>query len=294
MAGIRDTDIGSYALTPLWLIDLIAARKLSTRALSVFVLLAAKYADRRSGASWPSRKTLAADLAINETTLDDAIAQLRAAGALTVTERYDDAGDRTSNLYTLHFAAPGGNSENANSPPGTHVKRIHGSPSKTPPPVGVETPPGTIVSKNEIQNERDHHVNTDYSHHHHQQPKAGDAGGGGGGPVLTGDPIIAHAVHLYTTEIAAGLTPMMAQELTEWADELQDVPHARETLDEAFRAAAREGRRSWPYVRAVLRRLRSEGWPADCGRKERHDGYVGRRVQRTGKRAEIDYSGWAQ
>ena len=265
----------------------------------------------QNASAWPAQDTIAADTGLSVRSVIAALAHLREAGFVEVRQMPGASGRR--NIYDLDLAsllnwaehpapdrAP--KVQNPHHQDATSavsdMQRLHDQ-RATPAVLKVQQVHTKIIRAEEGQSEdeqaQDRVKNSEYRHHH-QQPKAGDArsrapGGGGGGPDLTGDPIIAHAVHLYTTEIAASLTPMMAQELTEWADELCDVPHARETLDAAFRAAALEGRRSWPYVRAVLRRLRSEGWPADCSRKEEHNG---RRVQRTGKRAEIDYSGWAQ
>jgi hypothetical protein len=94
------SDIGRYGIVPEWLIDSV-----SGKAIRLFAKLAAAYADRE-GVCWPSRSRLAQDLKASLKTVDRALQELQAAGALEVVARWDAEGDRTSNLYRLHFARP--------------------------------------------------------------------------------------------------------------------------------------------------------------------------------------------
>jgi hypothetical protein len=97
------SDIGRFAIVPLWLIE----SSITSTAVRLFGIMAAKYADRDSGTLFPSRKRLADDLgAKSPRTVDAAIDALVKIGALSVMYRTDERGAPTSNLYTLHFIAP--------------------------------------------------------------------------------------------------------------------------------------------------------------------------------------------
>lgn len=70
--------------------------------------------------------------------------------------------------------------------------------------------------------------------------------------------LLAQMVNSYENEIGL-LTPAVAAELDDWVDAL---PEANGSLlvDYAFGQAAAQNKRSWSYVRAVLRRLEDSGW----------------------------------
>ena len=70
--------------------------------------MAAKYADRVDDTLYPSRKTLMADATTSESSLDRSLKELQQVGALTIRAQWGVQGDRTSNLYRLHFVNPGG------------------------------------------------------------------------------------------------------------------------------------------------------------------------------------------
>lgn len=95
------SDIGAYALVPLWLIESVSAS-----ALRLFSYLAAAHADKR-GKAYPSRKTMARALHVSTDTVDRALKELAAADALTWEHRPSPDGDWTSSLYTLRFVRPG-------------------------------------------------------------------------------------------------------------------------------------------------------------------------------------------
>jgi hypothetical protein len=93
-----------FALIPEWLLDNAA---LSHAAIRLYCVLD-RYADAE-GHAYPGRALLAERLGVKSVdTVDRAIKELVAAGAITVTRRYDDAGDPTSNLYILHRYPPEG------------------------------------------------------------------------------------------------------------------------------------------------------------------------------------------
>lgn len=94
-----DSDLGPFGLVTLRLV----LAPVSDRAVRVFALLAASYADR-DGKAFPSRGRIAQDLAVSTDTVDRAIAELTAAGFLGVSKRHTDKGDQTSNLYILRYA----------------------------------------------------------------------------------------------------------------------------------------------------------------------------------------------
>lgn len=101
MSDRARSDIGPFAIVPDWLLR----SAVSDRALRLFALLA-RYADRDMEA-FPSRSTLAADLNTSRDSIDRAVKELIAIGAVRVEHRHDPSGDLTSNLYQITFAAPG-------------------------------------------------------------------------------------------------------------------------------------------------------------------------------------------
>ncbi len=96
------TDTGPFAIVPEWVID----GDISHGAVRLYAVLA-QYADA-SGGSFRSRRTLATRLRCSVDSVDRFTKELISAGAVTIAPRYDDAGDRTSNLYTVHRMPPGG------------------------------------------------------------------------------------------------------------------------------------------------------------------------------------------
>jgi hypothetical protein len=90
-------------MAPLWL---VMDRTVKAFAIRHYVLLAAKYADRDDNTCFPSRGALADDLGVARSTIDVALAQLKAAWAITVEQRRNASGDLTSSIYTLIFDDP--------------------------------------------------------------------------------------------------------------------------------------------------------------------------------------------
>ena len=92
-----------FEMVPHWVMD---HPNVSLRGLQVYLFLR-RYADYETGEAWPSRKTLASEIGVSLSTLDDAIANLRTIGAVTVAERFGERGQQ-SNLYTVLFYQDGG------------------------------------------------------------------------------------------------------------------------------------------------------------------------------------------
>lgn len=107
------SDVGRWAVVPEWL----ATGDVSAHAIRMFAVLAAKYADKENVA-YPSRRRLAEDMRCSLDTVDRASEELQRIGALSVEPQFDGQGDRTSNLYRLHFVNPqGGSRTGAATPP---------------------------------------------------------------------------------------------------------------------------------------------------------------------------------
>jgi len=96
------SDIGRYGIIPEWV--LLTAE--SPRAIHLYAVLACFHADRDTGESYPSRRTLAAEMGVSMPTVDTAVGELKRIGALEVTPRKAKAGDSTSSGYLLHYALP--------------------------------------------------------------------------------------------------------------------------------------------------------------------------------------------
>jgi len=95
------TDIGQYAIVPLWLVQ----SEISPMGLRVFALLAGKYANRLTHECWPSLQRIADDLSVHRNTVKAAIAELVEHQILTRRHR-SEQGLHTSNHYTLRFTPP--------------------------------------------------------------------------------------------------------------------------------------------------------------------------------------------
>ncbi len=98
------SDIGRWGMVPEWLLD---DPRVSAQAIRLFALLSAKYADRENERSiWPSRAKIAKQLFKTVATVDRAILELKAAGALETELRKTPEGDLTSSLYLLKLVPP--------------------------------------------------------------------------------------------------------------------------------------------------------------------------------------------
>lgn len=94
---------GNFAVIPEWI---VFHDTLSPQAIRLYAVLS-RYADR-AGHAYPSRARLAADLHVSSPkTVDRALRELEDAGAVSIECRYDAAGDRTSNGYTVHNTPAG-------------------------------------------------------------------------------------------------------------------------------------------------------------------------------------------
>ena len=96
------SDTGPFAIIPEWL---LADPAVSDRAVRLYALLA-RYADYEDGSSFPSRRTLADRLGRSVDSIDRAARDLEAAGGLIIEHRQDDAGDPTTNRWTVVRTAP--------------------------------------------------------------------------------------------------------------------------------------------------------------------------------------------
>jgi len=66
----------------------------------------ARYANRKTGACWPSIGRLANLLDCARSTIKIYLRKLEACGLITITQRQDEAGDATSHLYTQLDPSP--------------------------------------------------------------------------------------------------------------------------------------------------------------------------------------------
>lgn len=94
------TDIGPFAIVPLWL-----SKSASNSALRLYALVSAKYANKESQA-WPSYKTISEDLGCSKSSVVRDIIELKKLGALTIENRNRPNGSPTSNVYTLITSKP--------------------------------------------------------------------------------------------------------------------------------------------------------------------------------------------
>jgi len=91
------SDIGPFAIVPLWLIQ----SGVTPGAVTCFALMWAKWADRE-GECWPSHASIAKEMDVSERSARNYLAELTKVGALQVVNRLRDDGSQTSNLYVLN------------------------------------------------------------------------------------------------------------------------------------------------------------------------------------------------
>ena len=84
-----------FAMVPEWILD----AEVSDRAVRLYAVLA-RYADG-SGRAWPGRALLAKRVRCSKDSIDRAMAELVAVGAITKRGRVSADGDQTSNLYVV-------------------------------------------------------------------------------------------------------------------------------------------------------------------------------------------------
>jgi len=91
------SDIGPFAIVPLWLIQ----SGVTPGAVTCFALMWAKWADKE-GECWPSHASIAKEMDVSERSARNYLAELTEVGALQVVNRLRDDGSQTSNLYVLN------------------------------------------------------------------------------------------------------------------------------------------------------------------------------------------------
>lgn len=77
-------------------------------------------------------------------------------------------------------------------------------------------------------------------------------------PEQNGGLLAVLATH-YSQECSALITPLVQQELTEWADVIPDASF----VEYAFKESS--GMRNWKYTKSIFERLQREGWPRENG-----------------------------
>lgn len=95
-----------FSIVPEWVLD----ADISSNAIRLYAILR-RYADA-SGSCFPSRATLAGRMRCSRDTVDRAVRELVTIGALEVSSRRTESGDRDSNLYRV-ISARGGRKDAA-------------------------------------------------------------------------------------------------------------------------------------------------------------------------------------
>jgi hypothetical protein len=86
------------------LID-VHARHIGAIGIAIYNVLA-RYANRKTGECWPAIGRIASILQLARSTVKVYLRKLEEVGLIAITERQDEAGDPTSNLYTLLDPSP--------------------------------------------------------------------------------------------------------------------------------------------------------------------------------------------
>src|SRR5213082_3899464 len=80
-------------------------RTLGAIGIGIYTALA-RYADRKTGECWPAIAKIERVLGLARSTVKVYLHKLEALGLIEIEERWDEAGDRTTNLYTLLDCSP--------------------------------------------------------------------------------------------------------------------------------------------------------------------------------------------
>jgi hypothetical protein len=78
----------------------VHAKKIGAIGVAIYTALA-RFANRRTGECWPTIPRIARMLDLGRSTVKRYLQRLQAAGLISIEERWDEEGDRTSNRYTL-------------------------------------------------------------------------------------------------------------------------------------------------------------------------------------------------
>jgi DNA-binding MarR family transcriptional regulator len=78
----------------------VHAKTIGAIGVAIYTVLA-RYANRRTGECWPTVARIARMLELGRSTVKRYLHRLQAAGLISIEERWDEEGDRTSNRYTL-------------------------------------------------------------------------------------------------------------------------------------------------------------------------------------------------
>jgi Helix-turn-helix domain len=78
----------------------VHAKTIGAIGIAIYAVLA-RYANRKTGECWPAIARIQRTLNLGRSTVKRYLHRLEAAGLITVEERWDAEGDRTSNRYTL-------------------------------------------------------------------------------------------------------------------------------------------------------------------------------------------------
>lgn len=123
-----------FAMVPEWV---LLNTDLSPQAIRLYLVLD-RHADKDDRTAYPSRARLGELLGVSAKTVDRALAELIAVGAVTAEKRYDLAGDPTTNRYLVHVVPPEGVAPRMTPPPdmddhgGSPTDVATGSPTDVP------------------------------------------------------------------------------------------------------------------------------------------------------------------
>jgi DNA-binding MarR family transcriptional regulator len=78
----------------------VHAKTIGALGVAIYAVLA-RYANRKTGECWPAIARIQRTLNLGRSTVKRYLHRLEAAGLITIQERWDEEGDKSSNLYTL-------------------------------------------------------------------------------------------------------------------------------------------------------------------------------------------------
>ena len=221
------SDIGRFGIIPEWLLD----SGISATAIRLFATLAAKYADRDTGESTPSRAALAVAMGVRSVdTIDRASRELIEVGALAVEQRFIGK-EFTSNRYMLFFAAPEKAAENR---PAGRMDAATGYSTDAATPGRMDAAL-TRITLNQ----------------NHLNQKAAPAVAGR----IDAEAAVGRLCRVWEEATGTTVTALVGDHMASWLERLPE-----EAIAKAIRETGVNGARAWKYTSAVLERYAAEGW----------------------------------
>jgi DNA-binding MarR family transcriptional regulator len=135
----------------------VHAKRIGGLGVAIYAVLA-RFANRKTGECWPAIARIQRTLNLGRSTVKRYLHLLEKEGLITVSERYSEEGDRTSNLYTLLNPEPSAiahRQQTPDAPPSSLAPDVleGGGSAENPPPGLCEGQGGSAENPQEPQHQ---------------------------------------------------------------------------------------------------------------------------------------------